>query len=117
MRAWCVLGLMLVAGALGACTHVKGIVVDDVTGRSHPSAVFTVGRPDGIGVLQRNSADGNGRFDFQISPLDESALYVYDGSAEPSSTMKRIDRTEINDHMRVTLPRTHPGEDGFGTVR
>ena len=107
-----VIGLLLLMGlALPACTHVKGIVVDDRPGRPHPDAVFTVGNPDGIGVLQRNHADRNGRFDFYISPTDESLLYVYDSTQGASNTMRRIDHTEISDHMRVTLPRTIPDTD------
>ena len=109
MRQWYVAGLMVIAAALGGCTHVRGVVVEERTGKPFSTAVFTVGRPDGIGVFQTNSVDRNGRFDFQISPTDESALYVHDSSGDVTSTMRRIDHSEISDHMRIVLPRMADG--------
>jgi hypothetical protein len=118
MRQWRILGMIVLAGALGACTHVRGIVVDEGTGRPRPSAVFTVGRPDGIAIYQRNPVDKNGRFDFYISPTDESSLYVYDSSWGAASTMRRIDRTEITEQMRVEMPRVSSEPDGgFGPMQ
>ena len=102
--------LMVASAALGmgACTHVRGVVVDEGTERPHPTAVFTVGRPDGIAIYQRNPVERNGRFDFYISPTDESTLYVFDSSWGAAATMRRIDRTEISDHMHVVMPRANP---------
>jgi hypothetical protein len=97
--------LMLVAmAAVGGCTHLAGTVYDAQSKRPLPGAVFTVGHPAGIGVFDRKTADGYGRFDFQISPTDESQIYVYDGKSDPSSA-QRVDKTEFGDHMKVYVRR------------
>lgn len=98
-------GVWAAAGfaALQGCTHVKGIVTDEVTHRPVPSAIFSIGRPDGIAVYATHHVDGNGKFDFSVFSLDESNVYVYDGAGDPRMTMQHLDRTALNADMHVKL--------------
>ncbi|HVX84384.1 MAG TPA: hypothetical protein VH253_06175 [Phycisphaerae bacterium] len=93
--------------ACAACQHIKGVVLD---AREHPlpSAVLSVGRPDAIAVYATHHVDAFGRFDFQLSSLDDTNLYVYD-QHDPTSTLRHLDPGELNDHMRIILPSGQPG--------
>jgi len=93
-----------------ACTHLQG-VVEQAPGRPMPTAVFSVGRPDGIAVYEQHRADNRGRFDFYILPIDETNLYLYDGAADPRLTLRRIDRSEMSTHMHLDLPAANPNID------
>ena len=104
MRKLMILPLLL---ALGGCTHVAGTVYDAQTRRPLAGAVFTIGHPAGIGVFDRKTSDGQGHFDLQISPTDESQIYVYDGKGDPHGA-QRLDHTELSDHMKVYLLRQSP---------
>jgi len=97
LRSLGVVSVLTLSG-LAACTHVKGVVLAAHTERPMANAQFTVGRPD-MFVLDRHRADSAGRFDFFISPLDETNLYVWDGRGDPTIAVRRIDRLEISDHM------------------
>ena len=99
------LALPLLTLALTACTHVKGVILEDRTNRPVTDAALTIGRPDGIGVYQRIHVDKNARFDFYISPTDEDFLFVWDGKGDPLISVRKIDRGEISDHMTIKLPR------------
>lgn len=90
--------------AAGACTHVKGVVLEDRTRRPVQEAEFTVGRPDGLGVFARHKVDKEGKFNFYISPTDEDFLFVWDGKGDPLLDVRKIDRNEISDHMTIVLP-------------
>jgi hypothetical protein len=67
------------------------------------TARLTIGRPDGIGVFAQHDVDAEGRFDFYISPTDENALYVFDNAGSPQMTMRRIDRMELGENMKLHL--------------
>ncbi len=105
MRSLACLSLCLVVLSLGACTHVKGIAVEDASDRPLKTAQFSVGRPDGVGTFGTFSVNGKGEFDFYISSLDVGELYVYDGNGAPQLTMRHLDRGEINEKMRIPV---HP---------
>ena len=96
-----VMGLL----ALAACTHVKGQVLEDRTNRPVTAAELTVGRPDGLGTFERIKVDAKGKFDFHISPTDENFLFVWDGKGDPLLAVRKIDRSEISDHMVIYLPQ------------
>src|SRR4051812_18001675 len=85
-----------------ACTHISG-VVEQAPGRPMTTAVFTVGRPDGIAKYAEHHVDSRGHFDFYLVPTDESHLYVHDGSADPRLTLRRIEALELRQNMRVML--------------
>ena len=102
--------LVVLAGAVGACTHVRGVVLAARTEKPIPRAEFTVGRPDMM-VLNRYHADSAGRFDFYIAPMDETNLYVWDHQGDPSVSVRHIERLEISDHMTIHLA---PPESMFG---
>ncbi|HVS70536.1 MAG TPA: hypothetical protein VHQ47_04695 [Phycisphaerae bacterium] len=93
--------------ACAGCQHIKGVVLD---ARQHPlpTAIFSVGRPDAIAVYARHKVDAFGRFDFELSSIDETDLYVYD-QTDPESTLRHLDPNELSDHMRIILPRGEPG--------
>lgn len=99
--------LPLLALALTACTHVKG-VVRDMQDRPLTTAKFTVGRPDGVGAFATHGVNDRGEFDFYISPTDENALYVHDSSANPTLTMRRIDRSDLSEKMVVRMRPASP---------
>lgn len=92
---------------LPACTHVKGVVLDERTLKPVPDAEFTVGHPKGIGVYQRHRTDSKGRFDFHISPTDENYLYLWDGKGDANMAARRIPRSDISDNMTIHL---RPGD-------
>ena len=104
------LALLLVATLLvvGGCTHIKGVVLEERTGKALTTAVVTVGVPEGIGVLQNHPVDNQGRFDFQISPTDETAVYVYDSAGPAQNTLKHMDRSELSDHMTIKIHKYTP---------
>src|SRR4051812_32529452 len=89
--------LTLVSTAiLPGCIHLKGDVLTDPTNRPLTTAKLSIGRPDGIGVFATYDVNRQGQFDFYISPTDLNAVYVYDSTAMPELTMRRLDRSEIN---------------------
>jgi hypothetical protein len=104
MRIFQLLTLSFLPLALAACTHVKGTVMDT---QNHPltTAKFSIGRPDGVGAFATYPVNDRGDFDFYISPTDENALYVYDSTGNPSLTMRRIDRSDISEKMKIHM---HP---------
>lgn len=112
--------LILAAITLAAsqgCASVAGVVVDP-RGKPHPTAAFSVGRPDGLGSYANHRVNKEGRFKFSILGSDENYLWVYDSESEPMATARRIDRTEISDHMRIVLPRIQNSQDAsFGHDR
>jgi|GEM_PF-3249018 len=109
MRLVQLLGLIVLCGLVGACTRLKGVVLDE-RGRAHPSAAFSVGRPDGLGARSVHPADAKGRFDFSVMPIDENNVYIYDRAGNPAMTARRVDRFEFSDNMKVRLPRVRPDE-------
>src|SRR5436190_1394011 len=64
--------LALLAFALTACMHLKGVVVEDLPGgigsRPMKTAVLSIGRPNGIAVYGTQHVDEKGHFDFYIGP-------------------------------------------------
>jgi hypothetical protein len=94
--------LSLLAFALAACTHVKG-TVRDMQDRPLTTAKFSIGRPEGVGAFATYGVNDRGEFDFRISPTDENAVYVYDSSANPSLTMRRIDRSDLSEKMTIRM--------------
>ena len=98
--------------ALSACTHLKGVVLEEPSQRPVRTAMLTVGRPNGISVFEQHAVNSNGEFDFQIMPVDENNVYIYDTAAGAELTARKIDRSEMNDHMKLhmrPLPRNNPG--------
>lgn len=96
----------LLALLAGGCTHLKGVVVDEISSRPVPSAFFTVGHPSGVGVSAKYPCDAFGKFDFTILPIDEDFLYVSVGRADSDSQIRRVDKIEMGTNMVV---RVHQG--------
>ncbi len=96
-------GVMLaaVAGMLGACTHLAGVVTRS-DGRPVSTASFSIGRPTDIAHYGEHPVDAQGQFNFYISPTDENYLYVYDRS-NPGGTMRQVQKGEMSDHMQMRL--------------
>jgi len=101
--------LLLCAAALAGCTHIKGIVLEDPTERPARTAVLSIGRPNGIAVFDSHRVSPNGTFDFYIGPTDENNLFLYDGSASPDLTMRRVTPFEQSDKMTLHLRPATPG--------
>jgi len=101
----CTLLLVGVTAMAAGCTHLKGVVLEDRTELPVKTAVFTVGLPGGVGVFEKHAVDDEGRFDFYISPTDESHLYLSDGKGDPVLDLRRVDSREMSDHMKIILPR------------
>jgi hypothetical protein len=93
-----------------ACTHVAG-VVEQAPGRPLPTAVFTIGRPDGIAIYASHHVDARGHFDFHVPATDEQHLYVYDGAADPRLTMRRIEPMEMRQDMHIMMRPAMPSDD------
>ena len=104
------LGLLLSLGMLGACTHVKGVVLDPQE-RPVTNAVFHVGHPNGLGPYSSHKVNDKGEFDFWISPTDENFIYVWDGQGDGLIGPRKVDRSELNDKMKIYLRRG--GMEGF----
>lgn len=98
---------------LGGCTHLKGVVVDDTTGRPVPGAYFTVGRPTGVGVSATYNCDPFGRFDFSIVSTDEDFLFVWDGTGDPEVGVRRVSKTEMSTDMKIRLRPAMPGPAAY----
>ena len=97
--------LSLAFASLAGCAHVKGVVIQEGSDIPMRTAVFTLGRPNGIGVLDRHTVKTDGSFDFYILPTDADQLFLFDGAADPELSMRHIAESEFNDHMRLTLGR------------
>jgi hypothetical protein len=102
-------GAVAVMSFLGGCTHLKGVVLDDATGRPVPAAYFTVGRPTGVGVSATYRVDQFGRFDFSISPTDEDFLFLWDGNGDPETDVRRVYKTEMGTDMKIRMRQAMPG--------
>jgi hypothetical protein len=102
--------IFVAMAAVGGCSHIAGVVVDE---RQRPvtTAVLSVGRPDAIAVYETHKVNAQGRFDFQLSGIDETNLYAYDGAGDPRMTLRHIDPSELGTHMRIMLPRAAPADD------
>jgi hypothetical protein len=108
-------GLMMMAGlglvgGVGGCTHVSGMV-EQAPGVPLRTAVLSAGRPDGIAVYATYHVNSQGRFDFDLFPTDESALYVYDGAADPRLTLRRIDERDIRPNMKIMMRPANPNSE------
>jgi len=88
--------------AVGACTHVAGVVTRS-NGKPDTVAAFSVGRPTDIVMYGEHPVDEEGKFSFYILPTDETNLYVYDKGVDPTSTIRQIRKEEISDHMQIKL--------------
>jgi hypothetical protein len=105
--------LALAALAAGGCTHIKGVVVEDPSGRAMKTARFSVGRPDSIAVYATHDVDARGGFDFYIAPTDENNLYLYDAAGDPQYTLQRIDRSQQSEKMQLRMrPAPAAGRQG-----
>jgi hypothetical protein len=95
---------------LPACTHLSG-VVEQSPGRPLTTAVFTVGRPDGVGEYARYPVDSRGHFDFSIFLTDEQHLYLFDNAGDPRMTMRRIEPIEMRKDMHIMMRPARPSDD------
>jgi hypothetical protein len=105
--------MILLAGVLlaaGGCTHLKG-TVEEGPGKPSRTAIFSVGRPGGVAVYSTHRVDAGGRFDFMIPAVDEDNVYLYDGRGDPQSTMRRVDPSEMGDHMEMMVPAGHSSNE------
>jgi len=98
-----IMSCLLAGLTLSACTHLSGVVLDERNKRPVPSAVFSIGRPTGLGSFQTFNVDKDGKFDFYISPTDDPYVYVYDGKGDPNQTIQHIDRTQLRENMTVYM--------------
>jgi hypothetical protein len=105
MRWPLLLSVLLTTG----CMHLKGVVLEDPTMRPVRTAVVCVGNPTGIAVFDTHHVDDTGEFDFYIGPTDDNNLYLYDGSANPALTLRRIAPFELGENMKLYLRRAAPG--------
>jgi len=96
--------LALTAALLSGCAHLKGVVLEEVSGRPVRTAVLTVGRPGGIGVLESHPVNQNGEFDFKISTADVHKVYLYDSAGSPDAAL-HLTESQLSDKMRLRLPR------------
>jgi hypothetical protein len=91
--------LALIPCAFASCTtHVAGVVLGERTEQPATDAEFTIGPPNMI-VLDRHHVDRHGHFDFYISGIDETNLYLWNGKGDPAISPRHIDPTEISNHM------------------
>jgi len=100
--------LLLPILLLAACTHVKGVVLQDPSQRPMTTAIISIGRPNGIAVYDQHKVDDHGRFDFYVGPTDEENLYIFDGASRPEMTMRRIQSYEISEKMELHLRSAIP---------
>jgi len=110
MRKVCGLMMLPLVGLVAGCTHVSG-VVEQAPGVPLTTAVLSAGRPDGIAVYATYHVDSRGRFDIHLFPTDESALYVYDGAADPRLTLRRIDERDLRPDMKIMMRPANPNSD------
>jgi hypothetical protein len=104
------LWILPLVALLPACTHLSG-VVEQAPGRPLTTAVFSVGRPDGVGMYEQHHVDSQGRFDFSIISSDEQHLYLYDSAGDPRATMRRIEPVEMRKGMHIMMRGFTPSDD------
>lgn len=102
--------VLLASSMVAACTHISGQVIDDRTKKPVPTAVLSVGRPDGLGSFEKYPVDKDGKFDFQIFSSDDPYVYVWDGSGDPRSTIQHIDKNSLRTNMVI---RMQPSPDAI----
>ena len=90
---------------LPGCTHLAGTVHDAASRQPFAGAAITIGHPAGLGVFESHLTDARGRFDFYVFPTDENHLYLADPHGDMTNA-RRLDRSELSDHMNLTLPRS-----------
>jgi hypothetical protein len=113
MRVMGVIGGVAVLGLMSGCIHVAGTVTQ-MDGRPLSTAVFSIGRPEDIANYGTHSADANGHFDFYIGPVDETNLFLYDGSADPKLSIRQVDPDQISGHMKLRMVPIIQGMDPSG---
>jgi hypothetical protein len=101
--------LLLLTLMFAACAHLKGVVIEDPFERPSRTAVLSIGNPMGIAVYGTHAVDDKGQFDFYIGPTDSNMIYLYDGSAPPEMTMRRLAPYELGEKMRLHLRPPSPG--------
>ena len=103
-------GAMIILAAsalvLAGCMRLKGVVVDEASGKPFTSAVFTIGRPGGIAVFARHPVDSRGNFDFRIGPGEETNLYIYDSVGDPTLSIRKLQQFELGQNMRIRMHTT-----------
>jgi hypothetical protein len=102
-----VIGLCLPLLTAG-CTHLAGQVLWAQGDTPVPTAEFTVGPPGSPLSTNHHHVNADGRFNFWISPLDTSDLWVWSGLGDPTLNAMHIDARTVGDHMRVILPAPMP---------
>jgi hypothetical protein len=103
MRWMASAGMFVSLLCASSCIHVKGVVLEERTEHPLRTAVVSVGRPNGIAVLDSHPVNSSGSFDFYILPTDDGELYVYDGAASPELTMEHIDQSQVSTKMKLRL--------------
>ena len=101
---------LLASFALSACTHLSGQVIDDRTKKPVPTAVLSVGRPDGLGSFEKYPVDKDGKFDFKIFSSDDPYVYVWDSAGDPRATLQKLDRNSLRTNMVI---RMQPSPDAI----
>lgn len=96
---------MLIGATLGGCTHLKGVVVEEQSGKPMRTAVLSVGRPGGLAVYATHRVDENGAFDFTLAPMDTTNIFLYDGAGDPETTMRHVEASEFSQNMKLRLRR------------
>jgi hypothetical protein len=94
---------LLLALAFTGCMHLKGVVLEDPSGRPSRTAAFSIGSPMGIAVYDKHSVNKNGEFDFFVLPTDSNIVFLYDGSAPPEMTLRRLAPHEFSEKMELHL--------------
>jgi len=107
MRTLRLLSLSLLPFTLAACIHARGTVTD-MQNRPLTTAKFSIGRPDGVGAFATYGVTDRGDFDFYVFPTDLNAVYVYDSTGNPAVTMRRIDRSDVSDRMKIKMHAAAP---------
>jgi len=105
MRTTILLAILLTASG---CMHLKGIV-EEAPDRPATTAALSVGRPGGITDVTVHHVNAQGRFDFWIFTIDEHRVFLFDTEGELQTSMRRIDRSEFGNQMRLTLPSGRSG--------
>ena len=100
--------LLLSALALAGCTHLKGVVVEDPSGRPAKNAVLSIGRPGGISVYDQHHVDAHGAFDFYVGPTDENNIYLFDSAGNTELTLRHVDSYEISQNMKLHIRPAAP---------
>jgi hypothetical protein len=84
--------------------RVHGVVLERRTNRPAPYAVISIGNPKSAYNVATIPVGPDGRFDFMISGIDQSRVFLWNGQHGSKMLFTRIDRAHMRSEMVLYMP-------------